>query len=283
MDDDVGAASAADRVLSVGPSEDGSAWDALWESCSQACSVIVAVQLSAEQGQAYVFPAYMNAHWVALFAEQALSPAESKLHFANFATEWGAALSGLGSKAAHCTPAGALTTSIGSAAASTWCRLRLSIFDNETSADCARACALSAQVKYHAFAYLEDVFTFFDPVINEDGTKLGSMELLTTHLLSVFKLFSADAHLEYVLVEMLLQVLLQRPVNSALSASVFRLMLELCRRAPQTFPPVVALGTNTVFQLVPGTCRVFSLNSMCVLWWLNRMCVCWSSPRYRRV
>lgn len=260
MEEDSGAVSAADRVLSVGPAAagetvlaDNSTWDALWESCNQACEVIAAVQAAAEKGEAYAYPAYMNAHWVALFAEQALSPAETKLSFTNFASDWTVAVAGLGRKSAHCTPAGALTTSIGSAAASTWCRLRLTIFDNETSADCASACALSAQAKYHAFSYLEDVFTFFDPVINEDGTKLGSMELLTTHLLAVFKLFPAGAHLEYVLVEMLMQVLLQRPVNSALSASVFRLLLELCRRAPQTFPPVVALGTNTVFQLVPGT------------------------------
>lgn len=263
MDDGSGSVSAPEnRFLSVGPSgessmlADGSAWDSLWEASSQACSVIAAVQANAEQGAAYVFPAYMNAHWVALLAEEALTPtpAESKLHFTNFSADWGAAVAGLGSKAAHCTPAGAFTTSIGCAAVSTWCRLRLAIFDHETSADCAHTCALSPQDKYHAFSYLEDVFTFFDPVINEDGTKLGSMELLTTHLLAVFKLFPGGAHLEYVLVEMLMQVLLQRPANAALSASVFRLLLELCRRAPQTFPAVVALGTNTVFQLVPGMC-----------------------------
>ena len=237
---------------------DGSAWDSLWEAAVQALAVIDAVQQATAAGTVYEVPAFFNAHWNALIAEgllpaEAGSPGSSiKLSFgATFAADWAAHSVGLGAKAAHCHPSGACTTAIGSTASSTWLRLRMNIFDASISPDCAHTAALNPLQKYAALTYLEDVFTFFDPVINEDGTKLGSMELLTTHLQAVFKLFPAGAHLEYMLIELLLQIVLQQPVNTALGTSVFRLILELCRAAPQVFPPVVALGANTIFQLLP--------------------------------
>jgi len=258
----------ADRVLSVGPSvftaagetllSDGSAWDSLWEAAVQAISVIDAVAAAASSGTPFALPAYFNAHWTGLIAENLLPAQEGAaghnvtLSFGPaFAGDYAAHLAGLGAKAAHCHPSGSCTTAIGSTASSAWLRLRMNIFDAESSPDSANTAALSPQEKFAALNYLEDVVTFFDPVINEDGTKLGSMELLTTHLLAVFKLFPAGAHVEYILVELLLQLVLQQPVNPSLGTSVFRLVLELCRAAPQLFPAVVALGTNTIFQLLP--------------------------------
>jgi len=246
----------ASRVLSVGPSArntpvlaDGSAWDSLWEAATQACAVLETLQSSTAS---YQYPSYMNAYWVNLQAEDLLAGVTTKLSFSQrYHEEWISHARGLGSRATHCIATGAMTSVIGSAASSTWLRMRMTIFDTDTSEDCAHCCALSAHAKYQAKAYFEDILNFFDPVINEDGTKLGSMELLTTHLIAVFKMFPTDAHTEYILIETLMQILLQQPVNPTLSASVFRLMLELCRRDPRTFPPVVALGTNTVFQMVP--------------------------------
>jgi hypothetical protein len=247
-------AGAAERVVSVGPGahqdvkSDGSAWDALWEASAQAVSLLDTLS----SGEAYTYPTYMNAHWVALSAENLLPAEGAKLSFgAQFREDWAVHGRGLGGKAAHCTPSVSFTSVIGSSAAGSWQRLRMIIFDADTSAESAKCCGISAHAKYTARGYLEDIAVFFDPVINEDGTRLGSMELLAAHLMGVFKLFPADAHLEYLLVETLMHVLLQQPVNATLSSSVFRLLLELCRRHPQVFPPVVALGTNTVFQLVP--------------------------------
>ena len=262
-EEEMDTAEGAQRSLCVGPGAmaaggaavkaDGSAWDTLWEACAHACSVLDELVQCAAQGETYVFPSYMNAYWGALQAEEALPEcAEQMLSFgAQFQEDWAAHSAGLGSKAVHCVPAGVLTSVVGSSTASTWLRMRMSIFDVETSADCANCCALSVHAKYTAQGYFEDVLAFFDPVINEDGTKLGSLELLTTHLMAVFKLFPAEAHLEFLLVEGLMQVVLQQPVNTALSASVFRLILELCRHNAQLFAPVVALAANTVFQLVP--------------------------------
>jgi hypothetical protein len=87
--------------------------------------------------------------------------------------------------------------------------------------------------------------------VGEDGTKLGSLELLSAHLLAVGKLFpGSQEDISYSLVELLLQTLLSRPDSPPLHASVFRLLLELSRKQP-LFTPVVALGANAVFQLVP--------------------------------
>ncbi|KAJ1396012.1 hypothetical protein B484DRAFT_407449, partial [Ochromonadaceae sp. CCMP2298] len=105
--------------------------------------------------------------------------------------------------------------------------------------------------RYLATSFLEDVLLFFDPVVGEDGTKLGSLELLSAHLLAVGKLFpGSQEDISYSLVELLLQTLLSRPDSPPLHASVFRLLLELSRKQP-LFTPVVALGANAVFQLVP--------------------------------
>jgi hypothetical protein len=261
MEDGI-AGDAFESVLSTGPAvyaarghsvqADGSAWDSLWESALQACALLDELKHCTAQRQEYTYPAYMNARWVALRVEGQLPADQARLSFnAQFAAHWASQLQGLGCRAAQCSPAGAIAAVVGSSASYSWLRARLSIFDADTSEDCALACALSAHAKFCARGYFEDLLTFFDPVVNEDGTQLGSMELLTSHLLAAFKLFPAQAHLEYLLVETLMQVLLQAPVNTALSASVFRLVLELCRRSPQLFPPVVALGTNTVFQMVP--------------------------------
>jgi hypothetical protein len=267
---DLAAEDGSSKGICEGP-RDASAWDALWEACHVAGGMIHAASSDAE----YALPAYMSAHWTALLAEGLLPGERAPVAFSEaFGAEFAAAIEasavavgatraaaalgaaavrgvGLGGKAATCTPVGALTSSLGCAATSSWLRLRMNIFDAEVSPEAAECCRLTLLEKYTAMGYFEDIFTFFDPIINEDGTKLGSMELLTAHLLAVSKQFAPTAHLEYMLVEMLFQVLLQHPITSALNTAVFRLILELCRQRPQLFPAVVALGTNTVFQMIP--------------------------------
>jgi len=59
------------------------------------------------------------------------------------------------------------------------------------------------------------------------------------------------ATIEYALVELLFQLLVQQPHSPPLFACICRLLLELCKKDPTRYPPVVALAANTVYQLVP--------------------------------
>lgn len=161
----------------------------------------------------------------------------------------------LGRRARTCAVQGAILPTIGAAAtagrAHSWLRGKVHIFSADTSADAA-TCAQSVSVlqKVCAAQYFQDVMMFFDPIINEDGTKLGNVDLMINHLLAVFKLFPADSHLEYLLVETLFQCLLQQPASSAQNALVHRIILNLCKQH-SAFPPVVALASNVLFQMVP--------------------------------
>ena len=140
-----------------------------------------------------------------------------------------------------------------------WLAPKLCVFDKDTSPEAEQLCrTLSPLERYIAATYYTDILVNFQPVVNDDGTKLGSIELLASHLLAVSRVFpneeeSEEApHLEYLLIEVLFQQLLQPPMHLLQSnhAGIFKLILHLCRRDP-TFPPVVALAANIVFQMAP--------------------------------
>lgn len=140
-----------------------------------------------------------------------------------------------------------------------WLLPKLCVFDKDTSPEAEQLCrTLSPLERYLAATYYTDILVNFQPVINDDGTKLGSVELLASHLLAVSRVFPSEEeseenpHLEYLLVEVLFQQLLQPPTHlfQSNNAGNFKLILHLCRRDP-LFPPVVALAANIVFQMVP--------------------------------
>jgi len=233
--------------ISEGPPE-SRCWDSLWEACHVAVGVLEAVPTQGAEGSSVdsPLPSCMLPVWVTLMKDHSIEDT-AKLSFdVSFATQLGDLFNGriVGSHATHCLPGGG-----------SWLRARFAVFDIESSDHARSCCQLSSLDKFIAVDYFADIVHFFDPIINDDGTKLGSIDLMAQHLLAVSKHFSVDAHLEYALVEMLFQLLLQQPnsnsSSSMLSALICRLMLELCKKDPVGYPPVVAFAANTVFQLVP--------------------------------
>ena len=100
--------------------------------------------------------------------------------------------------------------------------------------------------------YYRDIMYFFDPVINADGTRCGSVELLCSHLLAIPKMrkSSEAVPLETILIETILHRLLQAPVNKMQTALMFRVILEICQKSG-AFAQTLALGVHCLFQMVP--------------------------------
>ena len=96
--------------------------------------------------------------------------------------------------------------------------------------------------KYYMSDLFRDIFYFFQPYIRDDGTHIGTVDLMATHMLAAFKLFPEEprVHLEYLLVETLLLLLVQVPPVNAVGLQ--RLLLELCKKAPKDIPSVLAAG-----------------------------------------
>jgi hypothetical protein len=138
---------------------------------------------------------------------------------------------------------------------------RLSIFTSETNDELFPACHLSFVEKYLLFSYIEDILNFFDIVVNEDGTKLGSIDLLRNHLLALNSLFSINQEkennvsripVEYFIVESLFHRILSLPFNHVTHhLPLYKLILHFCKKDP-AFPPMIALAMNTLFLIIPS-------------------------------
>eukprot|EP01034_Spumella_vulgaris_P023991 gene23991-30278_t len=244
--------------LLVGP---GGVYDSLWEAMHIAREVIG--QQSTAEG--FVPPTSMITPWTnAAIALDLTRLKERVVPSLTFDETFNAQLQtllkahALGSRSRNCVAAGTNTGSvIGSAAATTWLKARIPIFDSETSPEAAQCTTrLSAVEKWTVVTAFQDIVYTFDPIICEDGTRVGSIDLMATHLLGVFKLYPQEAHVEYILLEVLFSNLLQQPVNHIQNASIYKLILTLCKRpntsAPNvSFPPVVALIVNIVYQMIP--------------------------------
>lgn len=136
----------------------------------------------------------------------------------------------------------------------TWLRLRLPILTTDAAeAINTAAQALSFNDRVVALIYMEDVLHFFDPIVLEDGTKLGSMELLMNHLLAIPKLFADVDSLSVLvmLVECLFHHVLQSGQSSAAAMQASRLILNLCKSRSGDIAPIVAHSANLAFQLLP--------------------------------
>lgn len=123
-----------------------------------------------------------------------------------------------------------------------WMAVRFNVFDEDISTDCIKALtSLTFLELVTARDYFRSVLRFLEPFIRDDGTRVGSIQLLCQHLLSVFQFFPADVHLEYILLETLLMMIVQVPsLNHSL---VERVLLELCVQSPQA-PAVLAVGKS---------------------------------------
>jgi hypothetical protein len=138
---------------------------------------------------------------------------------------------------------------------SSWNSLRFNLWDEEMGSDCVLSLtSLSLLELTVARDYYRSILRFFEPFIRDDGTRVGSINLLYQHLLSVEQFFSphssssstvaaggkgGDVKIEYLLMETLILLLLQPPfLNSNL---IQRIILELCSQSV-TIPPILASG-----------------------------------------
>ena len=131
-----------------------------------------------------------------------------------------------------------------------WLTPRFTLFDSSSAPNAVACCKLENLEKHIALDYFSDILLFFDPVVNYDGSKLGNIDLLASHLFAVTELFDPDCHLEFMIVEFLLQHVICLPIDTSRSSLVYKLLLHFCRKN-NVFPPAVAVGTNLLFQLIP--------------------------------
>jgi len=168
------------------------------------------------------------------------------------------------------------TMSNSSAGYAAWVGLRLNLFDqdavDETSA--ANAVAAITGLSFLELAFVRDFFRstlrFFEPFMRDNGTSVGSFDLLFKHLNSVQMLFPSGMHLEYVLIETLLLMAVQvPPLNVCL---VQRVIMELCTRDPAVYTPVLAVGCNALFNLMPAMdlCSIRELSTLLSVYLTNK-------------
>lgn len=265
-----------EQLLSVDPSNTrpGLARDALAEACAMALRLLRSARA--------LGPPYRPSHrcqvspWTVPQAKELLDqPLLRPLSFGEEALQEellgafrsfnGALVAATSTSSSTSTSTAAVTGLRGSAVhfRGDWLTLKFCLFDQETSPEAERLCRdLSPLDRYLAATFYADILHFFQPMVNDDGTRSGSTELLANHLLAVARLFPAQpeeedkeelrAPLEYLLVEVVFQRLLQPPSHLALAghAGLFKLLLILCRSHP-SIPPVVAIGTNILFQSCP--------------------------------
>ena len=240
-------------VAGVGPKgpKGAACWDSLWEACRIAVDVIDMSLAAAGSGTSFVAPSCMCVPWVALNEDlhPATFPALLSLGLTVNTDIQALADNGkIGAKSKLCAPDG---SAIGVSSAQ-WLIPRFPVFDAETAAECA-ACAtsLSQLEKYTIMGYYRDILQFFDPYLRDDGTKVGTVDLIIAHLQAVTKMIpdGAEKHLEYLLLETMFQVMLQQPTNMTGNSCYFRVILDITKRNPG-FAPAVALGTGVLYNLL---------------------------------
>ncbi len=218
-------------TLSTRPSVNGSScWDTLWEACYIAADVI-------SQGTSFVPPSCMFL--------PALHPTMISIIQA-----------GSYVVLPPSTPNDIVTALMSSSSSEDqqqirWLRPRFTIFDQDTNEDVDVLCTnLSPLERYIAVGYYTDIFYHFEPFLRSDGTRVGSTELLLTHLNSVSKLYDSNIRMEYILVEYLFQMICAVPSHDSYNAGYYRILLELCKKFPG-YPVVLAQATSLLYQMLP--------------------------------
>jgi hypothetical protein len=129
------------------------------------------------------------------------------------------------------------------------------IFDEESSSEVAVAIdSITAIERISAAQFYRDILHFFDPVMRPDGTLIGSVDLMLNHLLAIHRLYPelvdrAKPYTNYILIETLLQMLMRLPHSSLLNSSIYRILLELCKK-DGAIASVVASAASILFQFV---------------------------------
>jgi hypothetical protein len=209
-----------------GPSN-AACWDTLYESCLMATDIIKEIT---ESSEVWAPPTAMVVPWI---------PLKEKLDEAGIAGTTMLSLdSSISSSISDISQAGkigfrnrlckpvssALGTDFGCGSAK-WLRPRFSIFSSESSPEIKTLCELITPFeRYLITGYYHDIILFFEPFLRPNGTKIGTIETMCKHLMAVSKLFPVENQpkLEYLLVETLFQLLIQNPINTLLSSTLYR-------------------------------------------------------------
>jgi hypothetical protein len=222
--------------LSEGPLGGSACWDSLWEACSKCLDMIHQAQIDHE----FTPPPSMNCPWILLSddfkVESNISLSDGTIASLESLQQQGLFLNGQSS-------------SLFMRKTSRWLIPRFSIFDRDSSPQMAELTSqLTLNERRIAVDYCTDILFFFDPIIREDGTFVGTVDLLCTHLLALSRLFPQCSHMQYIWSETLLCLLTQLPHDSTRFGGLCRIILQLCKRDP-LMPSVLALGTSILFQL----------------------------------
>ena len=128
-----------------------------------------------------------------------------------------------------------------------WLQARVPIFDLESAPTAESLMSLSVIQRHYLINTYSDILHFYEPIIRDDGTKVGSLELMCQHLISVNKLFPENnIKVEFALIELLLLRIIQvPPLRFPLT---MRVILELCRIMPET-ASILATGLFSLFHL----------------------------------
>lgn len=229
--------------LSPGP-DNVMSWDTLWDSCSMAIYALEN-QLQPSELESMVMP------WLKL--EDKLNEA---IEYPNLTMDPSIkdtilALNNenkIGAKSRLSLPDG---SPIGTGT-SLWLRPRFAIFESDSSAQvdgkpleflCSSLTPFQRQV---AVSYYHDIIHFFEPINRDDGALIGSLKMICGQLESVSRVFPNEAKMEFMLVEVLFQLMMQQPINLLKNALLNKLILEFCRKYA-AFPVVIALCSTIMF------------------------------------
>lgn len=223
-----------DRItLSSGP-EESVCWDILWDVCTVALDIL-------QSPHTFRPPACIVMPWIKL-KDELSGNTQSQLSIPGTIRADIIELHRL-SRIGACE---LYSRSYGN---SIWLLPRFAILDQDSSIDSATLCThLSQLEKFVAVSYYQDILHFFAPITRDDGTRMGSMELLCNHLVAVDKLFP-DFKMENIMFETLFQMTCCIPVNRVANALCYRVISDLCKKNP-LYPVTMALCAHLLYQQI---------------------------------
>lgn len=226
------------HVLSVGP-EGVCCWDMFWSTLSVALELINSFEIGVS-----TLPTCMSAYWLELPA-----PILND-HKIGFSTSWETSF------------VETFRTAFSSSLVpeeQLWSQPRFHLFDSSVVSVSDVKCFQLSVVEKHILAeYYYDILHFFEPIMNEDGTRIGTLETLVDQLYHVDKVItrnylqgSSPLHSEYLVCEVLLQLFAVIPVNIHINVTVSRVLLELSKKDTR-YAVAIALGALLIYQLMPS-------------------------------
>lgn len=129
---------------------------------------------------------------------------------------------------------------------------------------------VSSLLRFQMYDHIHDILLFFDPIINDDGTHFGSMDMLIQHIQALLRFVRASLvvnptiseneeepvtstvsiPLEYILIEYLFQQYLQQPMPTHHIHFITRILLSLCKNEGLVYPPIIAYLWNVVYGML---------------------------------